>query len=72
MKLACPLSFLLPLCHAGESLLEKVGTHPLFDRNVMGLVAQFAVRLILTLARDSLESYARARFTRILRSREIR
>ncbi len=37
-------SFLLPLCHAkGNGLLEKVGTNPIFDRNVIGLVARFAV-----------------------------
>ncbi len=44
-KLPCPLSFLLPLCHAGDDLLEKVGANPIFDRNVIGLVSQFAVRL---------------------------
>lgn len=38
-------SFLFPLCHARENanILEKVGTNPLFDRNVIRLVAQFAV-----------------------------
>ncbi len=39
-------SFLLPFCHAGDDgLLAQVGTNSLFDRNVIGLVAQFAVRL---------------------------
>lgn len=44
-KSACPLTFLLPLCHARESsgLLEKVGTNLIFDRNVIGVVAQFLV-----------------------------
>ncbi len=41
------LSFVLPFCHArnGDNVLEKVGANPIFDRNVIGLVAQFAVGL---------------------------
>ncbi len=41
------VSFLLPLCHvgAGTHILEKVGANPIFDHNVIGLVAQFAVSL---------------------------
>ncbi len=41
-------SILLPLCHSGDGsgILEKVGTNPIFDRNVVGLIVQFAVRPI--------------------------
>jgi len=45
-SMLCSLALLLPFCQAGNSLLEKVGSHPIFDRNVIGLVAQFAVRSI--------------------------
>ncbi len=40
-------AFLLPLCQARDktNILEKIGTNPIFDRNVIGLVAQFAVCL---------------------------
>ncbi len=43
------VSFLLPLCHvgAGSNILEKFGANPIFDRNVVSLIAQFAVRTIL-------------------------
>jgi len=46
-KLLCPISFLLPLCHSGAraNVLEKVGVNPIFDRNIVGVVAQFAVIL---------------------------
>ncbi len=42
------VSFLLPLCHARKetTILAQVGTNPIFDRNVIGLVARFAVCLI--------------------------
>jgi len=71
-KLLCPLSVLLPLCHSGAGTigLEKIGSNPIFDRNVIGLVAQFAVWSSFTLSRDSAKSYALARFTRILHSRD--
>ncbi len=38
-------SFLLPLCHVedGSNILEKFGANPIFDRNVIGLIVQFAV-----------------------------
>ncbi len=36
--------FFLPLCHKGDGLLEMVGASPIFDRNVIDLVAQFVVR----------------------------
>ncbi len=41
-------SILLPLCCPRDnvSTLEKVGVSPLFDRNIIGLVAQFLVLLI--------------------------
>ncbi len=49
-KWSVPISFLLPLgvqrqaetkgCHLGH-----LGAHPLFDRNVIGVVAQFLVGL---------------------------
>ncbi len=41
------VSFLLPLCHvgAGTHILEEVGANPIFDRNVVSLIAQFAVCL---------------------------
>ncbi len=42
-----PLTFLLPITrgyvHGGLADLEKVGADPIFDRNVLGLVAHFAV-----------------------------
>ncbi len=28
-----------------QNVLEKVGANPIFDQNIIGLVAQFAVRL---------------------------
>ncbi len=39
------LCFLLPLCHArdGTNILTHIGANPIFDRNVIGLVAQFTV-----------------------------
>ncbi len=47
-------SFLLPLCQARGCVntLENVGTNPIFDRNVIGLVAQFAVIWINFLSSD--------------------
>ncbi len=43
------LAFLLPLCHVRDNsnILEKVSSNPIFDRNVIGLVTQFAVCFIL-------------------------
>ncbi len=44
-----PLALLLPIArgyvHGGLANLEKVGADPLFDRNVIGIVVQFAVGL---------------------------
>ncbi len=49
-KWSVPLTFLLPLCakqrtETKGSQLEYLGAHSIFDRNVIGVVAQFLVGL---------------------------
>ncbi len=47
--MSLPTCFLLPLCvptptRVMSSHLENFGSHQIFDRNILGVIAQLAVR----------------------------
>lgn len=54
-KWSVPLAFLYPLCTEQQAdtkgcYLEHLGANPIFDRNVIGVVAQFLVGLFRMLS----------------------